>query len=56
MRNFCNLRIFVHYNCLFLVKQFRKCTQAVFISVFTDFVPRIPYTARDGGVLTLWKP
>jgi len=25
----------------------------MFISAFTDVVERIPYTARDGGVLTL---
>lgn len=53
MRNFCNLRIFVDYLCLFLVKQFRKCIEAIFISAFTDVVARIPYTAMDGGVLSL---
>ena len=53
MRNFCNLRIFVDYHFLFLAKQFRKCTQAILTSAFTDVVARIPYTARGGGVLTL---
>jgi hypothetical protein len=49
MRNFCNLRIFLDYHFLFLAKQFRKCTQAIFITAFTEVVARIPYTAGDGG-------